>query len=102
MNRAEEIANYTLGASAGAWQYDVHISYHGKRNNTDFDPITFMPSVVTLDAYTLLSASISYQLNDAVKIYLNASNLTDKEYQEVVHYNTAGREFYLGVDWQLF
>lgn len=48
--------------------------------------------------YTLTGASLNYDLNPEVKLYLKGENLTDKRYQEAATYGTAGRSVYAGLN----
>lgn len=48
--------------------------------------------------YTLLGAVINYEATDTLSFYLRADNLTDKLYQEVSGYGTAGRSIYVGLN----
>jgi vitamin B12 transporter len=47
--------------------------------------------------YTVLDATVSYDLTDATEVYLRVQNLTDEDYQQVNGYATAGRSVYLGL-----
>lgn len=47
--------------------------------------------------YTLWNSAINYQVNDKTKIYLKLDNITDKYYQTIDGYATAGRSAYLGL-----
>ena len=38
-----------------------------------------------------------YKVNDTLSVFARAENLTDKRYEEVLNYGTAGRSFYGGV-----
>lgn len=48
--------------------------------------------------YTLWSAMANYDLTSTVTLYLKGENLTDKLYQEVNGYGTAGRSVYAGLN----
>lgn len=48
--------------------------------------------------YTLLSAIASYDVTSALSVYLKGENLTDKLYQEVTGYCTAGRSVFVGLN----
>jgi len=48
--------------------------------------------------YTLISAVANYDLTDTVALYVKGENLTDKLYQEVNGYGTAGRSVYAGLN----
>lgn len=50
-----------------------------------------------LPDYTLLNATISYDLNDRAAIYLRADNLLDENYQTARGYGTSRRALYAGI-----
>ncbi|QEI14340.1 TonB-dependent receptor [Cellvibrio japonicus] len=50
-----------------------------------------------LDNYQVLDASVNYQVTPMLAFYLRGENLTDKDYVEIVNYNTAGAAAYAGV-----
>jgi vitamin B12 transporter len=50
-----------------------------------------LPSYARLDMYA------DYKVNDTFTLFARAENLTDKRYEEVLNYGTAGRSFYGGV-----
>ena len=51
----------------------------------------------TLDAYTLLSASVGYEFTKDWTVYARAENLTDELYEISPGYSTARRAAYGGV-----
>ncbi|MDD5053654.1 MAG: TonB-dependent receptor [Sulfuricurvum sp.] len=48
--------------------------------------------------YTLLGAVINYDATDTLTLYVRGDNLTNKLYQEVDEYGTAGRSVYIGLN----
>ena len=48
--------------------------------------------------YTLWSAVANYDMTDTITLYVKGENLTDKLYQEVSGYGTAGRSVYAGLN----
>ncbi len=48
--------------------------------------------------YTLCSAAANYDITENITLYLKGDNLTDKLYQEVNGYGTAGRSAYVGLN----
>lgn len=53
--------------------------------------------VETLDSYTLVNISASYDLNDTVQVYGRIDNLFDEEYEEAWSYATPGLSGYAGI-----
>ena len=52
-----------------------------------------------LGGYGLLNLTASTALGQGVTLLARVDNATDKDYQLVRNYATAGRTFYLGVKW---
>jgi len=50
--------------------------------------------------YTLWGAIINYDVTESLSFYLKGENLTNKRYQEVDGYGTAGRSIYIGLNTQ--
>jgi vitamin B12 transporter len=55
---------------------------------------------IELPAYTLLNLRARYALNAAWSVSARIENLTDRDYELVHGYNTAGRSGYVEVTWQ--
>lgn len=49
-----------------------------------------------LEDYALLDLSANYELNSQVQLFGRIENLADKEYLEIIGFNTPGRSAYLG------
>jgi vitamin B12 transporter len=76
----------TLGAS---------LAYVGSRKDRDFD--LFPAPRVTLRDYVLASARLAYRVSPALELFARIENGFDADYQDVVGYNTPGREAYAGL-----
>ena len=73
--------------------------------------ITFTDEVITsyssgdnkkLEAYTLVSAGISYKLfNEDLKLDLRVLNLTNQQYQTYLNYPNPGREYVLSINYTI-
>lgn len=50
-----------------------------------------------LPDYTLVNASLGYEISDGVDVYLRIHNVFDQEYQVTRSYGTSDRAFYLGL-----
>ncbi|GGY56229.1 TonB-dependent receptor plug domain-containing protein [Parvularcula lutaonensis] len=79
---------------------DASLSYEGetfratfilRHNGEETD------SFGTVDAWTRLDASLSYDVSEKAEIYLRAENLTDTDYQQVFGYGTAGASATVGI-----
>lgn len=73
-------------------QVRMQASYQGGQKDTDFS--TYTP--VQLGGYSLIDLALSYQLTHHWQVYLRANNLFDKNYTEVVNYNSPSRKLALG------
>jgi vitamin B12 transporter len=72
--------------------YDVALDTYYSGERPDFNINTFAPEM--LPAYTLVNLSGNYRFSEALSLSLRIENLTDKDYQVVDGYNTAGRSAY--------
>lgn len=72
-------------------------TYTGDRSDTDFNAF---PAVdVPLDAFSLVDAYIGHEiLKNKLKVFLNASNLLNEEFQETLSFSTRGRNFRIGMN----
>ncbi len=52
---------------------------------------------VSLDNYTITNFSANYAVSTQLKLKAGITNLFDKEYEEVIGFNTAGRSVYVGL-----
>ena len=52
---------------------------------------------VKLDDYTLVNASVTYEISDRAEAYMRIENLTDTQYQTVNGYGQSDRAFYVGL-----
>ena len=52
---------------------------------------------ITLEEYTLVNLSGSYQVGEGVELTGRVENLLDEEYEEAAGYGTPGRAAYLGL-----
>lgn len=79
------------------WSGRVNLSLVGDRPDTDFGT----GQTVTLQAYSLLEASMAYTPMPSVKLGLRGTNLTNSAYEDVFGYNTPGRAVYGTLEVQL-
>ena len=99
LNNGIRIPKHMLGLSLSysdnvRTQFSVNYTFNSKREDQDFsnvDPITFQPRTVSLDAYGLLGFNCNYKVTDHLSVYLAMSNMLNDDYQDVVGFNTRGR-----------
>lgn len=66
------------------------VAYIGTHYDTYYPPYPASAETLALDAYTLVSLNLGYQLSDSWALSLKVNNLFDKEYEDIVGY--AGQE----------
>jgi Outer membrane cobalamin receptor protein len=70
-------------------------AYTGERLDTDF--MTF--NNVSLDAFSLVNFYVGHELiSNKLNIFLNAENLLNEKFTEIVGYTTRGRNFRIGMN----
>ena len=52
----------------------------------------------TLNEYTIIDSSLSYEVTEELKISVRAENLTNEGYSDIVGYRSAGRTLYLALN----
>ena len=90
LRRPRHTAN--LGFTANFVQDKLKINAHLRSVKDAFD-IGGTP----LDDYTITNLTVSYDLLDNLTVHTRAENLFDRDYEEVVGFNTAGSAFYIGI-----
>ena len=71
------------------------LDHTGEQLDSDF--ATFPATTVELEAFTLIGANISYDINDIITLSVRGENLFDEDYQEVVGFNAPGRQIFGGI-----
>ncbi len=79
---------------------NVNVDYNGEQADIFFGPPTFNERV-TLDAYTLVGAMVSYRILDNLEVYARGENLLDEDYQEIFGFDGQSRAGFVGIraDW---
>ena len=78
----------------------LNYSMTGKRTDTDFASFPYVD--VDLDSYSLLDFYISHKLvNNKLTIFLNANNILNEEYTEILGFTTKGRNIRVGLNLSL-
>lgn len=73
------------------WQLGLNAHYIGTR----YDDLA---QTKQTGRYTLWGAVVNYDATESLSFYLKGDNLSDKLYQEVDGYGTAGRSLYIGLN----
>jgi vitamin B12 transporter len=90
--RAETQATLTADMPLGGWRLGSEVQHLGKRYD---DAANTKP----LPAHTLLNLTASTDIARDWRLLARVDNATDKDYESVLGYATAGRTFYLGLSW---
>lgn len=94
-HRANASLNYSFSDKTNM---TLQYQYVGKRPDTDF--ATFSP--VTLDAFSLFNLQFSHRIiQNKMKIFVNFDNIFNEDYEEILGYETLGRNIALGFNLNL-
>ena len=97
IRRPDHIASLSLNYSWARGGLNLALSYTGKQEDDHYPPPTYAPERKTLDAYTLLSLSSHYTLNERVTLTARLENLLDDDYEQVYGFASPGFAAYMGV-----
>jgi len=94
--RPEHIASLYVNYVRGSHQFNLGADYNGEQEDNDF--AVFPSRRVTLDAFTLLSATYRYAFNDRMSLFVEGDNLLDEDYEEVLGYTAPGASVLVGLE----
>ena len=95
VRRPRHSGSLALDGTSGRLSYGAAIAYTGTRSDTDFD--AFPARAVSLHAYWLADARVSYRIADHVELFARTANALNAHYQDAVGYRTEGRSLYAGI-----
>lgn len=72
------------------------VSYTGDQEDNFFPPFPPYQERVELNAFTLVSLSSYYNVNDLVTVTARLENITDEDYEQVYGFTSPGTGGYLG------
>ena len=91
-HKLNAVLGYTLSEKTFI---SLDYSYTGARTDTDFN--TFAD--VNLDPFSLVGSYISHEvITDRLKVFLNANNVFNTDFTEVLGFTTRGRNFRIGMN----
>jgi vitamin B12 transporter len=92
-----------VGASVdlAAVNLGFNYKYVGAKNDTFYPAPLYTATPKTLDAYSLLDLTASYQVNKHIKLQMRLDNALNKAYVTTYGYNQAGRGIFAGLNWQM-
>ena len=92
-------ANLDLNYSFKKGIFCVNYQYVNQRSDAFYDSNIFATTAVELPAYQLVNATFSYDvLPNRFKVFGAISNILNDDFQEVIGYNSRGRNFKIGVN----
>lgn len=99
IRRPKHIASLNVGYSFldNRAQLNLGIDYNGKQTDWVWSEFWDEHYEVKLKAYTLVSLSGTYRLNDSVELFGRLENILDQKYYEVYGYGTPGFSGYAGL-----
>ncbi|WP_108869353.1 TonB-dependent receptor plug domain-containing protein [Aquimarina aquimarini] len=96
----KHMINATVGYQLGKKTYtSLSYQYNTERGDSDFanaDPVTFEPARVSLNSFGMLDFYINHQVLKNMNVYATMSNITNEDYQEILGFNTKGRNVRIG------
>ena len=79
--------------------FGLQYQYVDQRSDAFYDMNIFATALVELAAYQILNANVSYDLLlNRLKVFGAITNILNEDFQEVIGYNTRGRNFKLGLN----
>ena len=95
-------AKDTLNASLDYYtdsniHFGINAQYIGDREDSFFNPTTFVSSSVSTGNYTLWNLNFDMNIYKDTKLTINAKNIFDKDYASVYGYSSEGRSVYANI-----
>lgn len=79
----------------------INYKYTGNRIDEEFNPITYASFNVPLKHYNLFDAHVQWQACSKVSLFGDLNNIFNEKYTDWIGYNTRGRNFMLGLKYQI-
>ena len=97
-NKVNANANFKITEKLGT---SLIYQYVSDRSDAFYDEANFVTETVNLKAYQLFNANIRYQvIPNRLSLFGAIDNIFNEEFQEVIGYNTRGRNFRIGMNFQ--
>jgi vitamin B12 transporter len=90
VRRARNIVTGTVERQIGAWRIGSELRSQDERYTQSPNS-----SVNRMGSYGIINAFVDYKISPALSAQVRVDNLTDKDYEVVKGYNTAGRSMFL-------
>ncbi len=76
---------------------NLSANYNGKQSDFFFPPPFFSQETVSLNSFTLVNLTGSFQLSRQMSLYGRIENLLDDNYEEILGFQSTGIAFYAGI-----
>src|SRR5690606_9987349 len=92
---------HTLNLKAGYTFADrltvgIQSQYLSKRNDTFYNPATYVTEAKILDGYSLVHLQAQYRVSPHVSLHFSGQNIFNADYQEMYGYNSRKATFLVG------
>ena len=92
-------ANVDLSYKFKRGTFGINYQYVDQRNDAYYDSNIWATQSITLPAYQIVNSTISYELMpNRLQVFGAVTNILNEDFQEVIGYNTRGRNFKLGLN----
>jgi vitamin B12 transporter len=98
--RAKQFGNVSASHDFADWNMGAELRYSGAREESYFNPTTFATQQIRLPAYTVLNLTTRYQLDTQFNLTARLDNVLNRDYSEAYSYNSLGRTFFIGLNYQ--
>jgi vitamin B12 transporter len=97
-NKVNANANFKITEKLGT---SLMYQYVSDRSDAFFDTTTFTSENVNLSSYQLINANVRYQvIPNRLSVFGAIDNIFNEDFQEAIGYNTRGRNFRIGMNFQ--
>lgn len=91
--------NVDLSYKFKSGTFGINYQYVDKRNDAFYNSNIWATEGVNLSAYQLVNSNISYEvLPNRLQVFGSVTNIFNEDFQEVIGYNSRGRNFKLGLN----
>ncbi len=98
--RARVYGNVGVTQQLGSWQLGAEWQHSGERRDNYTDPVTFVSSTKTLNAYNVFNLTAGYAFNKAWRLQVRADNITKQNDTSAYGYNPLGRVLFASINYQ--
>ena len=97
VRRPERSGSAGLRWKQSDWTVTLTANFVGEQHDDFFPPAPLFRERVTLDNFVVFRAHARWQVNDALALTADATNLLDEDYEEVFGFRAPGRVVRAGI-----